>query len=224
MSADALLDHLVGAQQQRLRDLEPERFGGLEVDHEVVPGWLLHRKLARLRPLEDLVDVDGRTPEHVVEARPVRNQSPIADQWCVLIHRRNVTHFGEVEDALPVEVRERIRHHEQRIRALAIHRRERVVEIVGTASLRSSSRFALSAVALSVTPVTFPPGLARLATNPTPSGSPERAMTIGMVELASLAAAAAGEPKVMIKSTLRPTSSAANAGSSSRLASAQRPS
>src|SRR5437016_10108027 len=164
MSADPLWDHLVRAQQQRLRDLDPERLSGLEVDHEVVPSWLLHRKLARLRPLEDLVDVDGRTPETAIR------------------------------------------------------------EAVGTASLRSSSRFALSAVALSVTPVTFPPGLARLATKPTPSGSPERAMTIGMTALASLAAAAAGEPKVMIKSTLRATSSAANAGSSSRLASAQRPS
>ena len=35
-----LLDHLVRRSQQRLRDGEAERFGGLEVDDQIDFGWL----------------------------------------------------------------------------------------------------------------------------------------------------------------------------------------
>src|SRR5262245_32429662 len=35
-----LLDHLVGAQQEGFRDLQPERFRGLEVDHQLELGRL----------------------------------------------------------------------------------------------------------------------------------------------------------------------------------------
>jgi len=62
-------------------------------------------------------------------------------------------------------------------------------------------------------PVTFPPGRARLATRPIPTGSLTNMKTIGIVELAFLAASAGRVPLfAMIRSTLRPTRSAANAG------------
>src|SRR5262249_61179780 len=47
--ADApLLDHLIGSTQQRRRNRESERPGGLEVDHEFVLGRLLHGKIGGL--------------------------------------------------------------------------------------------------------------------------------------------------------------------------------
>src|SRR5712691_9359698 len=44
------LDHLVGAQQERLGDCQPERLGGCKIDDEIELGCLLDRNFARLRP------------------------------------------------------------------------------------------------------------------------------------------------------------------------------
>src|SRR6266446_8409672 len=51
--------------------------------------------------------------------------------------------------------------------------------MVGTASFRSSSRFAARSGPSTVKPVTFPPGRARLETRPLLTGSPALAMTMG---------------------------------------------
>jgi hypothetical protein len=57
-------------------------------------------------------------------------------------------------------------------------------------------------------PVTLPPGRDKLATKPLPSGSNPKTKTIGMTDVACLAAAAASPP-VTMTSTLRRTNSAA---------------
>src|SRR5262245_64215813 len=49
--AEGLFDHLVGAGEQRLRHVEAERLGCLEVDHQLELGWLLDRNIARLGAL-----------------------------------------------------------------------------------------------------------------------------------------------------------------------------
>ena len=43
--AEALLDHFVGCGQQRFRDGEAERLGGLEVDDKLELGRLLDRQI-----------------------------------------------------------------------------------------------------------------------------------------------------------------------------------
>src|SRR5215510_5348603 len=53
--ATALFNDLIRPQQQRRRDGEAERFGGLEVDDELELRWLLDGKTSRLRALQDLV-------------------------------------------------------------------------------------------------------------------------------------------------------------------------
>jgi hypothetical protein len=45
---DDLLNHLIGSQQQRGWDGEPEGFGGFEVDNQLELGGLLNGKVARL--------------------------------------------------------------------------------------------------------------------------------------------------------------------------------
>jgi hypothetical protein len=48
----ALLDHLVGPQQQRVRNCEPERLGGLEIDHKLEARRLKHRQIPRPNAVE----------------------------------------------------------------------------------------------------------------------------------------------------------------------------
>jgi hypothetical protein len=42
-AAYPLFDHLVGAQQERFRDRETDRLGGLEIDDKLEFGWILDR-------------------------------------------------------------------------------------------------------------------------------------------------------------------------------------
>src|SRR5215467_6092046 len=60
---------LVRAQEDRLRNGEAEFLRGFQVDAEVELDRLLHRKLARLRALQDLVDVSRGAPDHVGRVR-----------------------------------------------------------------------------------------------------------------------------------------------------------
>ena len=43
-----LFDHLVGTRKERLRYVEAERLGGLEIDHQLKLSWRLYRKVAYL--------------------------------------------------------------------------------------------------------------------------------------------------------------------------------
>src|SRR5262245_38959691 len=70
-------------------------------------------------------------------------------------------------------------------------------------------------------PVTLPPGRARLATRPVPTGSPAEAKTIGMTDVACLAARTGGVFCVRMTSTLRRMNSAAISAKRSACPSAQ---
>src|SRR5262249_19717265 len=66
---------IAGAGQQRRRDLKAERLRSLEVDHKLILGWRLHRKVGRLLALEDAIDVAGRTSVPVDLIRTVGDQT-----------------------------------------------------------------------------------------------------------------------------------------------------
>jgi len=68
----------------------------------------------------------------------------------------------------------------------------------------------------------FPPGRARLATNPIATGSPTDPITMGIVSVAPFAAWIAFGPAVTMTFTFRRTSSAARPGSRSYCPSAHR--
>jgi hypothetical protein len=81
-------------------------------------------------------------------------------------------------------------------------------ETEGIASLSISSRLPLSSAEIKLIPVMFPPGRARLATSPAPTGSAMAAITIGIVRVAFWTAIAVGVVPATMMSTLRRTRSA----------------
>src|ERR1700726_3758582 len=54
------LYHLVSAGEHLRGNVDAERLGGVEIDHQLVLGWRLHRKVRWLLALKDAIDVAGR--------------------------------------------------------------------------------------------------------------------------------------------------------------------
>src|SRR6185436_4171866 len=109
LNVHALLDQFIGAQQQRLRDLDAERLGGLQIDRECELGWLLNRKVAGLGTLENFVDIVG---DHRVVGRqdgPVRNQAALSDRFSSDVKTRGQAGGrGKVKYLLDVQADERL--------------------------------------------------------------------------------------------------------------------
>jgi hypothetical protein len=66
-----LLNDLVGAREQRRRDIDAKRLGRLQVDHQLELDWRLDGKLARLLAFEDAISIRRRAPEFVDNIRTV---------------------------------------------------------------------------------------------------------------------------------------------------------
>ena len=75
--------------------------------------------------------------------------------------------------------------------------------------MRNSTLFAAISATVAESPVMLPPGSASPATKPAPTGSPLKAMTMGIVRVACWAARTAGVGAATITSTLSRTISAA---------------
>src|SRR6516162_7036477 len=72
----ALFDHLVRAQQNRWRDREAQRRGGLAVHDHLELGRKLHREIARLLAAQDAIHIGGGATEDVHPVFSVRSKPP----------------------------------------------------------------------------------------------------------------------------------------------------
>src|SRR5215472_6385678 len=122
-----LLDHLIRPRQQRPRNRQAERFGRLEVDHQLELGWLLDRQIGGLGALEDLVDVVGAPPKEVGRVGRIGDQQAVPRHGGERTDGRETMLYGELTDrcrlagVCQVDI--------QDIEALAGERREGMLEL-----------------------------------------------------------------------------------------------
>src|SRR5262249_32340586 len=87
-SGVVLLNYLIRPQQQRRRDGETERFGGLEVDDELEFRRLLYRQIAWFGAFEDLVDIGRYTTGGGYGVRRIGNEPAHLREFGVAKNRR----------------------------------------------------------------------------------------------------------------------------------------
>src|SRR4029453_17303392 len=120
----SLLYYLVRSQQKRRRDRQPERLGGLEVDHQLERGGLLDGQVSRIRALQNLVDKHGGAPMQLDDVSTISHDgtafgelgSPGDAQQSVLRRRPG--------DVNPLSVEGAVGKHDDRPRLVLSRRRE----------------------------------------------------------------------------------------------------
>src|SRR5216684_388650 len=107
------LDHLVGALLEKQRYVEAKRFGGLEIDHQFVFGWRLHRKVGRLLAPEDAIDIGRRNPKLIALDTSVRHQAAEFSEEAPRIDSRQIVASSQRDNLCAMDIQETIRHHDQ---------------------------------------------------------------------------------------------------------------
>src|SRR5262245_45517393 len=110
-------DNLVGAQQERLRNLQSERLCGGEIYNEIELGRLLHRQIAWLRPAQNLVDIVPGASKEVGNVWSIGHQTTRFHELPVAIHSWQSRPERQGNDTNTIGVHERLATDIKRIRS-----------------------------------------------------------------------------------------------------------
>jgi hypothetical protein len=66
---------LAMSREQRRRDFDADRFGGVQIDHQLVLGRLLDGQFCGINPLENLIYVGGGAAIEIKDIRGITHQS-----------------------------------------------------------------------------------------------------------------------------------------------------
>src|SRR5712671_4339719 len=106
-------DHLVGAGDEGSRKIEAEGFCRLQVNHQIIFGRSLDRKIGRLLTLENAIDITGRAPKLVDAIGPVENQPAAVDIVSVAIHGRKSVLGSQFNDEIAMRRHSGARRYDQ---------------------------------------------------------------------------------------------------------------
>src|SRR5262249_38369419 len=113
----SLLDHLVGADQYRVRNLAPDRLCSLEVDHELKLRWLLDRYVPRMFATQQSGKWHSHLREDFLETRAVGGEATLFRAFRELIDRRDRQFGGAFKDHPSMSVEDHRCQHIERVRA-----------------------------------------------------------------------------------------------------------
>src|SRR4051812_24474689 len=91
-------NHLIRPSEQREREGEAKRLGGVHVDHQFDPRRLLHRQVGRLLALEDATGVDTEYPIDLGEAGVIAHQAASLGKLALAVDRGNAMTQGQSGD------------------------------------------------------------------------------------------------------------------------------
>src|SRR5215813_6018068 len=87
------LDDLVGAEQDRLWNIEPKILCSLEINDKLDLRWLLDWQVSRLGAAQEFVHIAGCSAPSIHQVGGIGDQASILDIRLQVIHRRQST-FG----------------------------------------------------------------------------------------------------------------------------------
>src|SRR6266481_2756098 len=129
------LDHLVRAREERLRNRQPQRLRGLEIDNQLELRRLLHGQVARLGTAQDFVDVGSGAPELVRQARPIGHEKAGLRERSPDRNARQAVLYEQLGDLLAIADERWAARSDQSADPRPDCSRDRTVEIRGPASL-----------------------------------------------------------------------------------------
>src|SRR5882672_9328415 len=101
-------DDLVGAGEDRWRDGEAERLGGIEIDNQLECGRMLNGQIGGLSAFEDLSDVIAAQAGCAGAARSIADQAAGRGVFTPVIDRRNHMACRQRHELVETAVEERV--------------------------------------------------------------------------------------------------------------------
>ena len=138
---DRLFDHLVGAREQRGRDLQAERLCGLEVDHKFILGRCLNRQIRGFLALKDAIDVACRASESVDRIRSVGHQAAVSYEVARQVDGWQFVPGCKPYDQIALEVCQRAPGDNQAAARAAPECRNRTLDLTGIIALIDRGQF-----------------------------------------------------------------------------------
>src|SRR5262245_22415498 len=126
----ALLDHLVRPEENAFRNVEPNLFRGLQVDHHFLFVYAFYGQLRGALTGEDLLDILCGKVSRILEIRTVRDKSALLDRNQFVKHSRQFLCPSHVDDGLNLAIDHGVRNSNKCVRLAGIECLQSLLELI----------------------------------------------------------------------------------------------